>query len=211
MKSMARYKDSVCKQCRREGQKLFLKGDRCFSDKCAIDRKGYPPGQHSQARRKVSEYGLRLREKQKARSFYGVLEKQFRNYFKKADKQKGVTGETLLILLERRLDNVVYRLGLANSRPESRQLVRHGHFAVNGRKVDIPSYQVNVGDEVEVLEKSKKSSKIKEIVEAAEHKNPPVWMELNVESLKGRVMALPSREEIDAPVQEHLIVELYSR
>lgn len=208
---MGRYRGSVCKMCRRESQKLYLKGDKCFSDKCTLDRKYYPPGQHTYARRKFSEYGLRLREKQKARSYYGVLEKQFRNYFAKADKQKGVTGETLLVLLERRLDNVVYRLGLASSRPEARQFVRHGHFLVNGRKVDIPSYQVNVGDEIEVSEKFNKSQKMKELTAATEHKIPPAWLEVGIKNLKGRVLALPSREEIDTPVQEHLIVELYSR
>lgn len=211
MKIMGRYRGSVCKMCRREGQKLYLKGDKCFSDKCTLDRKYYPPGQHTHVRRKFSEYGIRLREKQKARSYYGILEKQFRNYFVKADKQRGVTGETLLVLLERRLDNVVCRLGLASSRPEARQLVRHGHFMVNGRKVDIPSYQVNVGDEIEVSEKFKKSQKMKELAAEAEHKTPPAWLEVDIGNLKGRVLALPSREEIDTPVQEHLIVELYSR
>ncbi|MBZ4688532.1 MAG: small subunit ribosomal protein [Clostridia bacterium] len=208
---MARYKESVCRLCRREGQKLFLKGDRCYSDKCAIDRRQYAPGQHGQGRKKLSEYGLQLREKQKARRYYGVLERQFRNYFAKADRQKGITGENLLVLLERRLDNVVYRLGLASSRPEARQLVRHGHFTVNGQKVNIPSYQVRIGDEIEVKEKSKGSPKFKEIAEAAAHKNPPAWLELDAENLKGRVIAMPTREDIDVNIEEHLIVELYSK
>jgi small subunit ribosomal protein S4 len=208
---MARYKESVCRLCRREGQKLYLKGDRCYSDKCAIERRQYAPGQHGQSRKKVSEYGLQLREKQKARRFYGVLEKQFRNYFSKADRQKGITGENLLTLLERRLDNVVFRLGLASSRPEARLLILHGHFRVNGRKVNIPSYQVKVGDEIEVRDKSKSSLKFKDIAEAAAHKTPTAWLEVDAENLKGRVIAMPTREDIDVPIEEHLIVELYSR
>ncbi|KKM12646.1 30S ribosomal protein S4 [Clostridiales bacterium PH28_bin88] len=208
---MARYTESVCRLCRREGAKLYLKGDRCYSDKCAIDRRAYAPGQHGQGRKKVSEYGIQLREKQKARRIYGVLEKQFRTYFEKAERQKGVTGENLLRVLERRLDNVVYRLGFGASRAEARQLVRHGHFAVNGRKVNIPSYQVRPGDEITVRESSKDSPKIKEMAETLVHKTPPAWLELNPEALKGRVLALPSRDQIDVPVQEHLIVEMYSR
>lgn len=208
---MARYKEAVCRLCRREGQKLFLKGDRCYSDKCSIDRRQYAPGQHGQSRKKFSEYGLQLREKQKARRYYGVLETPFRNYFKEADRQKGVTGENLLIILERRLDNVVYRLGLAGSRPEARLLVRHGHFTVNGRKVNIPSYQISVGDEIAVKEGSRGSLKFKDIREAAAHKTCPAWLELDSENLKGRVVAMPTREDIDAPFEEHLIVELYSR
>ncbi len=208
---MARYKESVCRLCRREGQKLYLKGDRCYSDKCAIDRRQYAPGQHGQSRKKISEYGLQLREKQKARRFYGVLEKQFRNYFSKADRQKGITGENLLILLERRLDNAVFRLGLASSRPEARLLILHGHFLVNGHKINIPSYQVRTGDEIEVKEKSKSSPKFKEIAEAAAHKTPSAWLEVDADNLKGRVNAMPKREDIDISIEEHLIVELYSR
>ncbi|MDS1030445.1 30S ribosomal protein S4 [Bacillota bacterium LX-D] len=208
---MARYKEAVCRLCRREGMKLYLKGDRCYSDKCAVDRRNYAPGQHGQNRKKVSEYGLQLREKQKARRVYGVLEKQFENYFAKADRQKGVTGENLLRLLERRLDNVVYRLGFAGSRPEARQLVRHGHFTINGRKVNIPSLQVRVGDEIAVREKSVGSEKFKELAELAAQKTVPNWLELNAPALRARVIALPSREDIDIPVEEHLIVELYSR
>lgn len=208
---MARYTKSVCRLCRREGAKLFLKGDRCYTDKCAIDRRSYAPGQHGQNRKKISEYGIQLREKQKARRIYGVLEKQFRNYFEKAERQPGVTGENLLRLLERRLDNVIYRLGLAGSRAEARQLVRHGHFTVNGRKVNIPSYLVKVGDEIAVKEGSAGSPKFKEIKEAAAHKTPPAWLEGNAENLRGRVVALPSREDMDVNIEEHLIVELYSR
>lgn len=208
---MARYTKSVCRLCRREGTKLYLKSDRCYSDKCAIDRRPYAPGQHGQQRKKMSEYGLQLREKQKARRIYGVMEKQFRNYFKEAERQKGITGENLLRLLERRLDNVVYRLGFAGSRAEARQLVRHGHFKVNGRKVNIPSYLVSVGDEISVRDKSKSSPKFKEIAEAAAHKTPPAWLEADVENFTGRVVALPEREDIDVPIEEHLIVELYSR
>ncbi|MEW6662788.1 MAG: 30S ribosomal protein S4 [Bacillota bacterium] len=208
---MARYRESVCRQCRREGAKLYLKGDRCYSDKCAVTRRAFAPGQHGQGRKKLSEYGVQLREKQKARRIYGVLERQFRNYFAKADRQKGVTGENLLRLLERRLDNVVYRLGFGLSRNEARQLVRHGHFTVNGKKVNIPSYLVRPGDEIAVKETSKDSPKIKEIAETLHHKNPPAWLELQADQLRGRMVTLPSREDIDAPVQEHLIVELYSR
>ncbi|MDD2496588.1 MAG: 30S ribosomal protein S4 [Desulfitobacteriaceae bacterium] len=208
---MARYTGAVCRLCRREGAKLFLKGDRCYSDKCSFVKQGYAPGQHGQSRKKVSEYGIQLREKQKARRIYGVLEKQFSNYFDKAERQKGVTGENLLRLLERRLDNVVYRLGFANSRTEARQLVRHGHFTVNGRKVNIPSYQVRVGEEISVSEKSRKSPKIQEISELAAHKTVPAWLELDKEQLSGKVVSIPNREDIDAPIAEHLIVELYSR
>lgn len=208
---MARYKQAVCRLCRREGTKLYLKGDRCYSDKCAIDRRGYAPGQHGQNRKKMSEYGLQLREKQKARRIYGVLEKQFRNYFAKAERQKGVTGENLLRLLERRLDNVVYRMGFASSRPEARQLVRHGHFTVNGKKVNIPSYLVRVGDEIAVKESSRASEKFKELAELAAQKTAPAWLEVDAQAMRGRVVALPSREEIDLPLEEHLIVELYSR
>ncbi|MGI6684239.1 MAG: 30S ribosomal protein S4 [Bacillota bacterium] len=208
---MARYTGAVCRLCRREGAKLYLKGDRCYSDKCAIARRAYAPGQHGQSRKKVSEYGIQLREKQKARRIYGVLEKQFRNYFEKAERQKGVTGENLLRLLELRLDNVVYRLGFANSRIEARQLVRHGHFTVNGRRVNIPSFMVRVGEQVGISEASRKSPKFEEISELAAHKTVPAWLEMDKDALVGKVVALPEREDIDVPIQEHLIVELYSR
>lgn len=208
---MARYTGASCKLCRRESAKLYLKGDRCYTGKCAIDRRSYAPGQHGQRRKKVTEYGLQLRAKQRARRIYGVLEKQFRNYFVEANRQPGVTGENLLRLLERRLDNVVYRLGLASSRNEARQLVNHGHFEVNGRKVNIPSYLVKVGDEITVKESSRKSPLLKEIMEQAAEKTPPAWLEYDAEQAKGRVTALPTREQIDIDVEEHLIVELYSR
>ncbi|NMA01429.1 MAG: 30S ribosomal protein S4 [Clostridia bacterium] len=208
---MARYTGPVCRLCRREGMKLYLKGERCFSDKCAIDRKNYAPGQHGQRRSKQSEYGLQLREKQKVRRVYGVLENQFRTYFKKADRQPGVTGENLLVNLERRLDNIVYRLGFADSRAQARQFVRHNHFTVNGQKANIPSMQLKVGDVIQLKEKSKDSLIIKQIVEGLGQKTPPAWLELDVENLSGKVVALPSREDIDLPIQEHLIVELYSR
>jgi small subunit ribosomal protein S4 len=208
---MARYTGAVCRLCRREGIKLYLKGDRCYSDKCAIVRRSYAPGQHGQSRKKSSEYGIQLREKQKARRIYGVLENQFRNYFEKAERQKGVTGENLLRLLELRLDNVVYRLGFANSRVEARQLVRHGHFTVNGRRVNIPSFMVRVGDQIAISEGSRKSPKFEEISELAAHKTTPAWLEMDKDALVGKVVALPQREDIDVPIQEHLIVELYSR
>ncbi|MDW7673424.1 MAG: 30S ribosomal protein S4 [Bacillota bacterium] len=208
---MARYNEAVCRLCRREGAKLFLKGDRCYTDKCAIDRRAYAPGQHGQMRKKVSEYGSQLREKQKAKRIYGVLESQFRRYYEEANRQKGITGDNLLRLLERRLDNVVYRLGFAGSRAEARQLVLHGHFTVNGKKVNIPSFLVRTGEEVAVRDKSKASPRFKELAEAVAHKTPPAWLELDKDNLTGRVIALPSREEIDVPLEEHLIVELYSR
>jgi len=188
-----------------------LKGDRCYTKKCAVDRRSYAPGQHGQGRKKTSEYGLQLREKQKARRYYGILEGQFRRYFEKAERQAGVTGENLLRLLETRLDNVVYRLGLWASRNEARQLVRHGHFAVNGRKVNIPSFLLRAGDVVTVRDKSKSSPRIKELIERAADRTPPAWLEYEADQARGRVVALPTREQIDAPVQEHLIVELYSR
>lgn len=209
---MGRYTDAVCRQCRREGEKLFLKGDRCYSEKCAVDRKNYPPGAHGQGRRKkISEYGLQLREKQKAKRTYGILEKQFRNYFAKADKQKGITGDNLLILLERRLDNVVYRLGFASSRKEARQLVNHGHFTINGKKANIPSMLVRVGDIVTVKDDSKEIAKFQEMKEQAAYKTPPEWLSVDVENLTGQILAYPVREQIDTPVNEQLIVELYSR
>lgn len=208
---MARYTGSVCRLCRREKIKLYLKGDRCYSDKCAVSRQTYPPGEHGQGRQKQSEYGMQLREKQKARRFYGVLERQFRRYFKEAERRKGVTGETLLQLLESRLDNVVFRLGLARSRAEARQLVRHGHFEVNNHKVDIPSYLTQAGDTIAVRERSRKQPVFKEIAEAREHQVPPEWLSVDFERLSGRVLQLPARENIEAPIAEHLIVELYSR
>lgn len=208
---MARYKESVCRLCRREGLKLYLKSERCYTDKCAVDRKAYGPGQHGQSRRKVSEYGSQLREKQKARRIYGVLEKQFRNYFKQAARKKGVTGEALLQILESRLDNVVYRLGLAGSRNEARQMITHGHFRINDHKVNIPSYLVRPGDEISVREKSRGMSRFKELWEIAEQRAHPEWLEFDAEKWKGRLVRLPSREEIDVPISEHLIIELYSR
>lgn len=208
---MARYTGPVCRLCRREGAKLYLKGDRCYSGKCAIDKRNYAPGQHGQGRKKVSEYGIQLREKQKAKRIYGILETQFRNYFEKADRQQGITGENLLRLLERRLDNVVYRLGFGASRTEARQLVRHGHFLVNGQKVNIPSFLIKVGQEITVREGSKESPRIKELAQLAAAKTIPAWLELDAEKMAAKIVAIPSREEIDVPVQEHLIVELYSR
>jgi len=209
---VGRYTDAVCRQCRREGEKLFLKGDRCYSEKCAVERKNYAPGAHRQGRRqKVSEYGLQLREKQKTRRTYGILEKQFHNYFVKADRQQGITGTNLLILLERRLDNVVYRLGFASSRKEARQLVNHGHFTINGKKATIPSMLVRVGDVIQVKDSSKEMVKFQELKEQAAYKTPPEWLSVDAENFTGRVLAYPLREQIDTPVHEQLIVELYSR
>lgn len=206
---MARYTGAVCKMCRREGKKLFLKGDRCYSSKCAIDRRGYAPGQHGQGRSKISDYGLQLREKQKAKRFYGLQETQFRNLFDKAARKSGITGENLLILLETRLDNVVFRLGFASSRKEARQLVNHGHFQVNGKKVNIPSYTVKPGDVIKVKEKSTNSPKFKEVKEMSI--TVPSWVAVDVEKLEGKILSVPTRSEIDTPVAEHLIVELYSK
>jgi small subunit ribosomal protein S4 len=197
--------------CRREGLKLFLKGERCYTDKCAIERRNYPPGQHGQARPKFSEYSIQLREKQKLRRIYGILEGQFRRYFEMADRAKGVTGETLLQLLERRLDNMVYRMGFATSRSEGRQLVRHGHFAVNGRKVNIPSYLVKPGDVVAVAEKSRKVTRIQEALELAQRRGVPDWLEVAPEEYSGRVKALPTRADLTMPINEKLVVELYSK
>ncbi|HSR10716.1 MAG TPA: 30S ribosomal protein S4 [Thermodesulfobacteriota bacterium] len=208
---MARYIQSDCRLCRRENLKLYLKGDRCYSDKCAVERRAYPPGQHGQGRAKFSNYGLQLREKQKVKRLYGVMEKQFRNFFEKADRQKGITGTNLLVLLERRLDNLVYRLGFANSRSEARQLVRHGHFTVGGKKVDVPSYLVKVGEVIELKEKSRKIAKIGESLEAVARRSIPSWLELEKEQFRGRLTALPTREEITMPIKEQLIVELYSK
>lgn len=209
---MANYTGPVCRLCRREGTKLFLKGSRCFSPKCAIDKRAYAPGQHGQGRRsKLSDYGHQLREKQKARRIYGVLERQFRRYFAQATRSKGVTGERLLQILETRLDNVVFRLGFADSRNQARQLVNHGHFTVNGRRVDIPSYLVKENDEIAVAEVSRSNTYFKNLLETlAEHRTTD-WLTLDVANLAGRVVRLPKREDIDIPVQEHLIVEKYSR
>jgi len=208
---LARYTGPSCRLCRRENMELFLKGERCYTDKCAIKRRNYPPGQHGQGRSKVSDYGVQLREKQKVRRIYGILEKQFRSYFEKADRMKGVTGENLLSLLERRLDNIVYRAGFATSRIEARQLVRHGHFALNGRKVNIPSIQVKVGDVLELREKSRKVVSINESLEGVVRRGIPQWLELDKDAYKGMVKSLPVREDITMPIQEQLIVELYSK
>jgi len=208
---MARYIGPVCRLCRREGTKLFLKGDRCYTDKCAFDRRPYPPGQHGQRRMKFTECGIRLREKQKGARIYGVFEKQFRRYFSKADRTKGVTGENLLGLLERRLDSVCYRVGFAATRAESRQLVRHKHVSVNGQTVNIPSYQVKPGDKVEVRERARKMARIQSAIEAAERRGIPSWLELNKEAFAGTIKGPPNREEITLPIQEQLIVEFYSR
>jgi len=208
---MARYKDSVCRLCRREGAKLFLKGAKCYSDKCAFVKRSYAPGQHGQGRKKLSEYGLQLREKQKAKRYYGVLESQFEKYFEMANKKAGVTGENLLQILESRLDNVAYRLGFALSRAEARQLVSHGHFLVNGKRVNIPSYLIKEGDVISVCDKSKSLAKIKAVLEDTESKVIPKWLELDRENAKGKVVALAQRDDIDLDIQETLIVELYSK
>ncbi|HJV36561.1 30S ribosomal protein S4 [Geomonas sp.] len=208
---MARYTGPVCRLCRREGAELFLKGERCFTDKCGMKRRTYPPGQHGQGRVKVSDYGVQLREKQKVRRIYGILENQFRGYFEQADRMKGVTGENLLFILERRLDNVVYRLGFASSRTEARQLVRHGHFTLNGRKVNIPSIQAKAGDVLQLREKSRKIAVISESLEAVVRRGIPQWLELDKDNFKGTIKAMPVREDITMPIQEQLIVELYSK
>jgi small subunit ribosomal protein S4 len=208
---LARYRESVCRLCRREGLKLFLKGDRCYSEKCAFERREYAPGDHGQMRKKPSDYGVQLRAKQKIKRMYGLLEKQFHSYFEKADRQKGITGTNLLILLERRLDNMVFRMGFASSRTEARQLVRHYHFSVNGRKVNIPSYLVKVGDEIEVREGSRKVATILEALESVARRGIPQWLTLDKDNYKGAVKMLPTREELTMPVQEQLVVELYSK
>ena len=209
---MARYTGPVCRLCRRERMKLFLKGERCFKEKCAIEKRGYPPGQHGQRRgRKAMGYGIQLREKQKVKRTYGVLENQFRRYFEAADRQKGVTGELLLQMLERLLDNVVYRSGFATSRAQARQLVRHGHFSVNGKKVDIPSYAVRQGDTVTVRGSSSQNPTIQHAMEEVKGRGIPDWLSFNPGDLTGRVASLPTREQINLPVQEQLIVELYSK
>jgi small subunit ribosomal protein S4 len=208
---MARNIGSVCRLCRRENQKLFLKGDRCYTDKCGFERRAYPPGQHGQGRIKFSEYGLQLREKQKIKRIYGLLERQFRNLFEKAESMKGVTGSNLLSMLERRLDNVAYRSGFANSRSEARLMVRHGHFLVNGQKVNIPSYLVDKGDLLEVREASKNLSRIGGALESVKRREIPQWLELDAGAMKSRIRDLPAREDVTAPMQERLVVELYSK
>ncbi|HVA01650.1 MAG TPA: 30S ribosomal protein S4 [Terriglobia bacterium] len=209
---MARYRDAVCRLCRREGQKLFLKGQRCLTDKCAIEKRNFPPGEHGKARRpKIVGYGIQLREKQKVRRFYQVLEDQFRNYFERAASRKGVTGETLLMMLEQRLDNVVYRLGLATSRAEARQLVRHGHIEVSGRKVSIPSFQVVPGQVVAVRERSRNLVTIQRALDLAGNRGVPPWLSLDRENLKAQVVSVPKREDVSFPIQEQMIVELYSK
>ncbi|HEV8232186.1 MAG TPA: 30S ribosomal protein S4 [Thermoanaerobaculia bacterium] len=208
---MARYTESVCRLCRREGMKLFLKGDRCFKDKCAIERRNYPPGQHGRRRSKLLGYGIQLREKQKVKRIYGLLERPFRLTFQRAERRKGITGANLLQELERRLDNVVYSLGFAASRAQARQLVRHGHVVVNGRKVTIPSFRVSKGNVVAIKEKSRSNEQIKASVETARARGVPGWLDLQPETFSGTVLELPSREEIKLPIQEQLIVELYSK
>ncbi|MBW1918076.1 MAG: 30S ribosomal protein S4 [Deltaproteobacteria bacterium] len=208
---MARNLDPSCRICRRERTKLFLKGDRCYTDKCAFERRGYPPGQHGRARAKFSDYGIQLREKQKVKRMYGLMEKQFRNYFEKAERQRGITGTNLLMLLESRLDNIVYRMGFANSRTQARQLVRHNHFLVNGKKVNIPSYLVKVGDTVQLKEKSRQIRHIQEAMEAVARRGIPEWLEVDQEKFQGSMRMLPTREDLTMPIQEQLIVELYSK
>ncbi|MBE6594762.1 MAG: 30S ribosomal protein S4 [Ruminococcaceae bacterium] len=208
---MARYTGPVCRLCRREGTKLFLKGERCMTGKCALDRRSTAPGQHGAANKKVREYGMQLREKQKTRRYYGVLETQFRNYYAEAERKSGMTGENLLVLLERRLDNTVYRMGMAESRKEARQLVLHGHFTLNGKKVTIPSIAVKAGDVIAVKESSRDNAKIKSLIEGAASKLSPKWLEVNKENGSAKVVALPAREDIDFDFNEQLIVELYSK
>ena len=208
---MARYTEAVCKLCRREGQKLFLKGERCYTDKCAINRRAYAPGQHGQGRKKTSEYGLQLRAKQMTRRFYGVLENQFHHYYEMATTMQGKAGDNLLILLESRLDNVVYRCGWASSRAEARQLVVHGHFTVNGKKVDIPSYLVKPGETIAIKDSSRQSDKFKAVLEANSARPVPTWLDVDAQNAQAKVVEMPTREEIDLEVDETLIVELYSK
>jgi small subunit ribosomal protein S4 len=208
---MARYTGPLCRLCRRESEKLFLKGDRCYTDKCGVERRKYPPGQHGQRRRKFSDYAIQLREKQKTKETYNLLEKQFKNYFHLAEKKKGVTGSNLLQLLERRLDNVVYRLGFVSNRRQARQLVLHGHFNVNGKRVNIPSYLISVGDTIGMKETSMKLDIVKDNIEKIAHRGLPSWVEMDTDNLIGRILHLPERDEIVLPVQEQLIVELYSK
>jgi small subunit ribosomal protein S4 len=207
---MARYTDAVCRVCRREGTKLFLKGDRCFSPKCGVERRGYPPGQHGQGRARFSDFGVQLREKQKVKRMYGLLEKQFARTMKRATRMKGRAGENLLVLLERRLDNVIFRMGFTTSRAEARQLIRHGHFRVNGRKASIPSMSLGEGAVVTVRERSRKVNRIAGALEALEGKSLPQWLEIDKDNFAGKVKSLPAREDITMPIQEQLIVELYS-
>jgi small subunit ribosomal protein S4 len=208
---MARYRDALCRQCRREGEKLFLKGDRCFTEKCGVERRKYPPGEHGQRRSKLTDYAVQLREKQKVRNTYGLLEKQFRRYYETASRKKGVTGELLLQYLERRLDNVVYRMGFAYNRGQARQLVGHGHIMVNGRRVNIPSYLVKAGDVVEVKESSRKIPSVSDSLQKAQHRGILEWVQVDADNFKGTVDHIPSRDEIPLPAQEQLIVELYSK
>ncbi len=208
---MAKYTGPACRQCRREGVKLFGKGERCYTEKCALNRRNSAPGQHGSARKKIGEYGLQLREKQKAKRYYGIQEKQFRNYFEIADAKEGITGENLLTMIERRLDNVVFRMGLGESRRDARQLVVHGHFLVNGKKADIPSMLLSAGDVVSVKETSRKSEKIKSLVENLDNRKAPAWLDVNKNDVTAKVVVLPKREDIDFPFEEHLIVELYSK
>ena len=210
---MGRYIESVCKICRREGMKLFFKGDRCYTDKCAFERRTYAPGQHGQAKTKTktTPYALQLREKQRLKRMYGLMEKQFHNYFKKAERLRGITGENLLVLLERRLDNVVYRIGFADSRSDARQLIMHNHLLVNGKKVNVPSYLVRAGEAIEIKEKTRGKARVNEALEAVERRGVPQWLELNKAASKGIVKSLPKREDITMPIQEQLIVELYSK
>ncbi|MDI6801748.1 MAG: 30S ribosomal protein S4 [Thermodesulfovibrionales bacterium] len=208
---MARYTGALCRLCRREGEKLFLKGNRCYTEKCGVERRKYAPGQHGQSRGKLSDYGIQLREKQKVRRIYGIMEDQFRIYFKKAAGMKGITGEVLLQLLERRLDNAVCRMGFASNRRQARQLVKHGHFQVNGKQVDIPSYLLKPGDVVEVKESSRESQIISDNLSIAEHKGFPEWIEVDLQNMKAKFVRIPLRDEIQLPVQEQLIVEFYSK
>jgi len=208
---VGRYIGSVCRLCRREGNKLFLKGSRCFTEKCAIERRSYSPGQHGQARPRISEYQVQLREKQKLKRIYGLLERQFSGYFKKAARKKGITGENLLQLLERRIDNVVYRIGFCSSRKEARQMVNHGHFRVNGRKVDVASFLVKNGDVVELKTTSRQLPQVQASLTAAEGRGTPQWLELDKANFKGRVKSMPTKEDLTVPVNEQLVVELYSR
>ncbi|MBI1908706.1 MAG: 30S ribosomal protein S4 [Deltaproteobacteria bacterium] len=208
---MARYLESACRLCRREGIKLFLKGGRCYTEKCAIERRAYAPGQHGQRRTKNSEYATQLREKQKMKRLYGLLERQFRHYFRRAERMRGISGENLLLLLERRLDNMVYRFGFASSRAEARQLINHGHFQVNGKKVDIASYLVDVGDKIQVKERSRSVVPIVQSMEAVERRGVPAWLQLDRENFIGVIQSFPAREELTMPMQEQLVVELYSK
>ncbi|MCL5021804.1 MAG: 30S ribosomal protein S4 [Nitrospirae bacterium] len=208
---MARYIGAVCRMCRRAGEKLYFKGDRCFTEKCGVERRKYPPGQHGQGRSKLSDYGIQLMEKQKVRKPYGLMEVQFRKYFHEAERRKGITGETLLQLLECRLDNVVYRMGFSANRRQARQLIRHGHFLVNGSRVNVPSYIIKENDVVEVKESSREIPSVQESLEKAGHRGLPAWLETDAANFKGKVLHVPSREEIQLPVQEQLIVELYSK